>query len=301
MRSNKKLIHKIKVLILIAFGMYLILLRPSQVKREKTVKPEFQSLVVYLKEQGFSEDTIKAIFSDPRVEFYEQVIYQNLSREVLSPVSHPYRDRVPVYEIEDFMKEYRSYLDLAEKKYGVDRETIVAVLFTETKLGRILGRYPVFNVLSSLAVAGNEENLRRIENYVHIKYHYLDYDSRIGVIKRLQERAKKKSKWAKNELASLIRLHLTTNIDALSLVGSYAGAFGLPQFMPSSFLKFGVDGDKDGEIDLFSFPDAIMSVANFLSRAGWGNHYLSQRRALLRYNYSRVYVSKVLNLASLLR
>lgn len=298
---GKKLMHKIRILTLIALGVFLPLLGPSRVYTVKMVKPEFQNLVAYLEEQGFPEDTIETLFSDPRVEFYEQIIYQNLSREVFPSVSHPYRNRVPVYEIEDFMEEYSSYLDLAENKYGVDRETIVAVLFTETRLGKILGRYPVFNVLSSLAVAGDEENLSRIESYVHIKYHYLDYDSRIRMIEKLQERAKKKSEWAKKELVSLIKLHLTTNIDALSLVGSYAGAFGLPQFMPSSFLKFGVDGDRDGEIDLFSFPDAIMSVANFLSRAGWGNHYLSQRRALLRYNYSRVYVSKVLNLASLLK
>jgi len=302
MRKNKIIILAIKIVVIIAITTHLLLINShdSVSSSRGEIPPAYSNLINQLEKEGFHRDFLINLYSDPRVEFYEQSIYKNIIDNVSSYVSDIYREKVQIYDIDDFIREYDDYLKAAEERFNVEKETIVAILFTETKLGKIIGKYPVFNVLSSLAVASEPKNLQKIEHYVNIKYHYYDYDTRQQVIRKLKERAIERSNWAKSELVSLLKLHLTTKIDALSLVGSYAGAFGLPQFMPSSMIKYGVDGDNDGDIDLYSYPDAIMSVANFLSNSGWSKHHVNKRRALLRYNYSSRYVRRVLNLASLL-
>jgi len=68
--------------------------------------------------------------------------------------------------------------------------------------------------------------------------------------------------------------------------------------MPTSVLKYGVDADSDGKIDLYSFPDAILSVGNYLMNKGWDINITNKRRALLRYNNSNSYVANVLETAS---
>src|SRR3546814_11873743 len=74
----------------------------------------------------------------------------------------------------------------------------------------------------------------------------------------------------RNQLADLILLDHQNKLDALTTTGSYAGAIGLPQFMPGSLIRFAVDGDGDGVINVrASSADAIASVANYLRQHGW--------------------------------
>jgi membrane-bound lytic murein transglycosylase B len=89
------------------------------------------------------------------------------------------------------------------------------------------------------------------------------------------------------------------NLDPLSISGSFAGAFGIPQFIPSSLQKYGRDGDGDEYVDLYNHHDAIMSVGNYLRSCGWNNN-LSRRekeRVLLNYNRSRYYARIIMDLS----
>jgi membrane-bound lytic murein transglycosylase B len=90
-------------------------------------------------------------------------------------------------------------------------------------------------------------------------------------------------------------------VDVKHLKGSYSGAFGIPQFVPTSFMQWGADGDGDGKIDLFSEADAICSVANYLKINGWAHSKASHRRAIYNYNRSDDYGQAVLGLANKLR
>ena len=78
--------------------------------------------------------------------------------------------------------------------------------------------------------------------------------------------------------------------DPLELKSSWAGAIGIPQFIPTSYLDFGVDGNKDGKINLFDLEDAFHSVANYLIKNGWENNTL---QAIYSYNHSLNYVMGV--------
>jgi len=79
------------------------------------------------------------------------------------------------------------------------------------------------------------------------------------------------------------------------------GAFGFPQFLPSSYLVYAIDGDEDGTIDLFNSADAIYSTALYLHEVGWGKSRKSQFQALYAYNHEKEYVRTVLAYADRLR
>ncbi|MDP2379647.1 MAG: lytic murein transglycosylase B [Pseudohongiella sp.] len=147
----------------------------------------------------------------------------------------PYRIRKGV----EFWNENAGILKEAEARYGVPQEVIVAIIGVETIYGQHIGNYRVLDSLATLAFAYPEGQKDRSEFFL-------------------------------NELEAFIALCNKTHLDALEAKGSYAGAIGLGQFMPSSWIAYAVDGDADGIVDLFnSRKDAIFSVANFLKVHGW--------------------------------
>jgi membrane-bound lytic murein transglycosylase B len=117
----------------------------------------------------------------------------------------------------------------------VPPEYIVAILGVETKYGRVLGKFRVLDSLSTLA---------------------FDYPSRQAFFR--------------SELEQFLILARENQLDPLTLVGSYAGALGAPQFMPSSYRRYAVDADGDSKRDLWNdWDDVIASVANYLREHGW--------------------------------
>jgi len=140
-----------------------------------------------------------------------------------------------------FWNENAETLARAEADYGVPAEIIVGIIGVETIYGRDTGRFRVVDVLATLAFAYPEAPNRS---------------------DRMQ--------FFRDELAKTLILARQEHIDPFSLLGSFAGAVGMPQFMPSNILKYGVDYDGDGIVDLRASPkDAIGSVANFLVQHGW--------------------------------
>jgi membrane-bound lytic murein transglycosylase B len=121
-------------------------------------------------------------------------------------------------------------------------------------------------------------------------------------IQWLRNRAASRSKWAYKELTNLLKIDQSGHAEALSIYGSWAGAFGWSQFLPSSYLSRAVDGDGDQKIDLFNPADAINSVANYLSKAGFKmGDRASQHRAIFNYNNSSAYVESIMGLADRLK
>jgi membrane-bound lytic murein transglycosylase B len=140
-----------------------------------------------------------------------------------------------------FWNQYAEALARAENDYGVPAEIIVGILGVETVYGKNTGSFRVLDVVSTLAFAYPESP------------------------KRLERMA-----FFRGELENTLLLARESHIDPLSLQGSYAGAIGLPQFMPGSIRQYAVDHDGDGKIDLLRSPqDAIGSIAYFLQKHGW--------------------------------
>jgi membrane-bound lytic murein transglycosylase B len=134
-----------------------------------------------------------------------------------------------------FWKEYERDISRAREQYGVAPEIIVAIIGVETRYGRNAGNYPVLDALTTLT---------------------LKYPPRADFFRK--------------ELEEFLLLARESGMDACRVKGSYAGAMGLPQFMPSSYRRLAVDFDDDGKRDLLDNPvDAIGSVAHYLRRHGW--------------------------------
>jgi membrane-bound lytic murein transglycosylase B len=146
-----------------------------------------------------------------------------------------------------FWSTHRSFIEKTEKETGVPAEIIVSIIGVETIYGRHMGNFSVRDTLSTLG---------------------FDYPKAHNKLAR--------ETLFKNQLEDLILLCWEESRQAktfkacLNQTGSFAGAIGLPQFMPGSIRRFAVDGNKDGKIDLRNSPeDAIASVANFLIMHGW--------------------------------
>lgn len=140
-----------------------------------------------------------------------------------------------------FWDENSEALARAEASYGVPAEIIVGIIGIETIYGRDTGRFRVLDALTTLAFAYPE----------------------------VPNQAARKA-FFRSELKNTLLFARERKLDPFSLLGSFAGAVGMPQFMPGNILKYGVDFDTDGQVDLRnSATDAIGSVANFLVEHGW--------------------------------
>ena len=141
-----------------------------------------------------------------------------------------------------FWQTHREALERAEREYGVPAEIIVGIIGVETIYGQQVGTFRVIDALATLT---------------------FDFPP-------AHPRAKERQAFFDGELEQFLSLTSRAGLDPQALKGSFAGAMGLPQFMPSSWVKYAIDFDGDGKIDLFTNPvDVIGSVANYFKAFNW--------------------------------
>lgn len=219
--------------------------RPKAQPHAKTAQPtmtdnaEIIDFIRQMSERhGFDQGTLTATFEnqrpDPRV-----IRIMAPAPAQLTPNWQAYRERfVNSRRINrglQFWDAHADTLDKASREYGVPPEIIVAIIGVETEYGRNMGSFNVLNALASIGFYGE----RRRDFF-------------------------------QTELEQYLLLARDNAMDLATTRGSFAGAMGIPQFMPSSQRRWGVDYDGDGKVDLTHSPiDAIGSVANFLKSHGW--------------------------------
>ncbi len=188
-------------------------------------------------QEGFDRESLLDIFAQAK-----------RKDSILEAIARPAEKTKPWYEYraiflneerEDqgaaFLAKHRATLDRAEREFGVPAEIIVAIIGVETYYGRSVGNYRVLDALSTLA---------------------FDYPPR--------------APFFTGELKQYLLLTREQGMDPTDLMGSYAGAMGYGQFMPSSYRSYAIDFDHDGKIDIWDNPvDAIGSVANYFKQHGW--------------------------------
>lgn len=141
-----------------------------------------------------------------------------------------------------FWQENRAALERAEQDFGVPPEMVVGIIGVETIYGQQMGTFRVLDALATLA---------------------FDFP-------QAHPRAAERAKFFRNELEQFLALQHQMGVDPARPLGSYAGAMGMPQFMPGSWSRWAIDFDGDGRIDLWRSPtDAIGSVANYFKAFGW--------------------------------
>jgi len=169
-----------------------------------------------------------------------------------------------------YMRKHKKSLNRAYKKYGVPPEYITAIIGIESFYGKNVGKYPVFDTLVTLAFETN-----------------------------------RRSKFFKKELKAFLMMTHKEKSNPKKFKGSYAGAMGLGQFMPSNYHKVAIDFDKSGKVDLNDPDDAIGSIARYLKRSGWKRavevaipvtflgHRYRDKKTGYRYKYSRSELKKL--------
>ncbi|EHR39989.1 lytic murein transglycosylase [Alishewanella jeotgali] len=205
-------------------------------------KPDFQSYTAALKAEaqsrGYDQALLEAVFSS--LQFHERVVSADRSQpEVVETLDTYLPKRVSETRIRMARERYQQYqpqLEEIGKRYGVQPRFIVALWGLESSFGRIQGNYSIPSALATLAYEGRREAFFRTEFF-----HALDI---------------------------LAQGHIELD----NMKGSWAGAMGQSQFMPSSFLAYAQDGDGDGKKDIWTNElDVFASIAYYLKRQGWNN------------------------------
>jgi len=192
-------------------------------------------------EYGLPESEVRALLAQAE---YQQSIVDAISRPAEGKPWHQYRKIFltgrRISEGIEFWKENRELIAAVSEQFGVDEEIIVSIIGVETFYGRITGGY------------------RTIDALVTLGFYYP------------RNLSSDRSSFFSKELMHYFQLATEEGLPAAEITGSYAGAMGMGQFMPSSYREYAVDFDKDGRRDLWrSTDDVVGSVANYLHRHGW--------------------------------
>jgi len=240
---------------------FLFILNTALYANEPTIETKVGELLERLHKDGYH----LGIFNDKRFEVYRNTpkVAKTQNKINYFAESFGYFTDVSFRQAAEFNKTHNSALKKAEEKYGVGREYIMAILQMESNFGRKAGERIVLNSLVSMYVYGR--------------------------------------KWAYSEIKQFLSLGDAFYKDPFELKGSYAGAFGIAQGLPSSHKTFGVDFNSDGRIDPYDPEDAIGFVANYLHKCGFSKTIESKSNAIYSYNRQKSYVNAIMEYAKELK
>ncbi len=263
-------------------------------------KGQFSTAAYKLIRAGADSTFVFNLINDPSVKHDTKYMKINVTGYLGKPDYSSHYNAYSVKKAVAFHDEYDSLLTLVEKKYGVSSEALTAVAWVETRHGAYLGTHHVPSVYLCLSMTDNPEYIELNMEALHEKF---DGDS--TELKKLEQkildRSASKSAWAVEQLIALQAVETMGHLSVSELVGSWAGAFGISQFIPSSYVSWAVDGDNDGTINLYDMPDALFSIGNYLKEHGWDQTNEGERKAVWGYNHSTAYVDAVLLLRDKIR
>ncbi|XOV78743.1 MAG: lytic transglycosylase domain-containing protein [Aestuariibacter sp.] len=224
------------------FFFILFLTLISNVVLAENDEAAFQQYVVKLRQEalskGFSPELLDKAFTD--IKFYKRAVKADKNQPEFKQTLDTYLPkRVPKWKVDRavaLFNEHQALLQRVAEHYGVQARFIVALWGVESNFGRITGNYPVMSALTTLAFEGRRET------------------------------------FFKRQVFAALQILQEGHIETEQFYGSWAGAMGQSQFMPSSFLHYAQDFDGDGRKDIWqSLPDVLASIANYLASEGWDN------------------------------
>lgn len=248
-----------------------------------------------LKGRGVSDRELSELFEDPRMPPFPSDITFNVKPREVAAVYSAFFKHERLELARAFLTTHREAFGVAQRQFRVGPEIIAAILLIETQFGQNTGKELVVYRLARLSSVGEEEtfqrNLERMqredptieESVARRRVHYLE-------------------ETFLPEIVALLKIAKADQMGVFDFRGSIAGAFGYPQFLPTSLLKYGVDLDGDGKISLYDADDSIGSVARYFATNGWheAGSMKEKRKVVWQYNRSEAYVEAVLRVAKLL-
>ena len=255
----------------------------------------FRSLQKRLIADGFDPDVIGRVYAGPQVTFEAKGISVYFVHHESKVNYDQYTDRRQIQKAQKYLQKHRESFAMAEQVYGVDKEVVASIMLVETQLGKLLGSRSVLNTLSTLAALSDPQ----VRELLWQKIKATPELTRL----RFDEKAERKAQWAYRELHAYLKYAEAEGFDPAAVNGSFAGAMGIAQFMPSNIDTLAKDGNGDGRIDLFDDADAIASIAYYLKKHGWrpGIDRQKAEKVIYHYNHSDRYVNAILDISDLLK
>jgi membrane-bound lytic murein transglycosylase B len=220
-------------------------------------KPSFDEYVVMLKQEaiskGYQSNFVDMAFAG--IKYYQRAVTADKNQPESKITLESYlTSRVPEWKVKQALKFYRENAELlaqVEDKFGVQARFIVALWGNESNFGKIMGKYPVISSLTTLAYEGRREKLFKAQLFA--------------------------------ALDILQQEHVAKD----AFLGSWAGAMGQSQFMPTSFLVYAYDFDNDGKKDIWTNKaDVFASIANYLKSEGWNKELTWGRQVKIPENFN---------------
>jgi membrane-bound lytic murein transglycosylase B len=252
-------------------------------------------LVQKLVADGVERSTVERVFRDRRILPFDGLGF-SLDPAESKMLYRPLLSQQSVRDARRCRERHDAWFRRAEARTGVPASVVGAILHVETRCGGYTGNFVVLHRLARLAMANEPGNVR-----LNIRDHSKGAPARElpEIERKVRERARYLEDTFYPEVLSAFEIGRRLNIDPLGIRGSKSGAFGYPQFLPSSYLRFAIDGNENGQVSLYEPADAISSAANYLAGHGWspGISRREQRRVIWAYNRSEAYIDTVLSLA----
>ncbi len=241
------------------FFLFLLILTPFSAQADDKFDTWVAAFKADATREGISSDLLEQVFVG--VKPVARIIELDRKQPEGTMTFAQYKKRVisdaRIAQGRRMYKEHREVLDATAKKYGVPAQYIVALWGVETSYGNNTGGFDVVTALSTLA-----------------------YDGR-------------RSQFFRKELINALKILDAGHIDHKNMKGSWAGAMGQNQFMPSSFHAFAIDGNDDGRRDIWtSLPDVFASTANYLNKSGWREDEKWGRRVSLPKSLTRAQIGR---------
>jgi len=251
----------------------------------------YRPLIDRLSQEGFDFAILAKLFSDPRAEFIPGVTSLSLYPTEIPERYARFLSPDAILLSKTFLNHNFKTLKQMEDRFQVDKEVAVAILLVESRFGENTGRYRVMPTLASIAIMDSPESLQRNCDASRATDPALSCEW-------VERRSRKKAEWAYQELKCFLNIILQEKIDPLEVFGSHAGAMGMAQFIPSSYLNYALS-EETFEKWLSSKEEAIFSIGNFLRSHGWKKNLpvRKKKQILLSYNRSIPYVETVLQIA----
>ncbi len=251
-------------------------------------------LIEKLARDGVPHERALRTFQDPRVEPFDGLGF-SLDPKESRALYRNFLKAGSVSRAKHCRREHAGAFENAERQHHVPASVVASILHVETGCGQNTGSSVILWRLARLAMANEpsnlEMNLVRNATVKGVRNAALE--------KRTRDRAKYLEDLFYPEVLATFTVADRKGIDPLEILGSGSGAFGTPQFLPTSFLRYGVDGNGDGAISLYDLEDAAASAANYLAKFGWkpGISQAEKRKVIWHYNRSDAYIDTVLGLA----
>ena len=263
-----------------------------------TVEPvsnPFTSVQKRLIADGFAPAKIKQLYSRPQVSFEADGVILLFTYKEAQVNYGQFTNKWSIRKANQYLQENKSDLARIENEYGVDKKVITAILLVETGLGASVGTRSALNTLSTMAALRDPDVRNKLWDLIP--------DSKKISRKKFEKKAASRSNWAYKELKAFLEYTSREGFDPVSIPGSFAGAVGIAQFMPTNILAYGKDGNDDGMVNMLNHTDSMASIANFLKSHGWrpGQSRKKAEKIIYHYNHSSYYVNTILKISSRLK